>query len=127
MQFTGLTRCAARGCLVAFHPMCALLASKVGMEGKGGKAKSIRTRKTRHSDHAAEEKKSDCNEDMEADKKLCKEYTLQLVQLSRAEQLTGSAGKEENERAIVPVAFCGIHNPRREYSAFGCLPGGAAV
>lgn len=117
----GLTRCAARGCHVAFHPMCALLASKVGIDDKVGKAKSIRTRKTRHSDQISEDKKTDDSENIDADKKLCKEYTLQLVQLSR----TVASG--EDKTTIIPVAFCGIHNPRREDRFYGCLPGGTAI
>jgi len=117
----GLTRCAARGCFVAFHPMCALLATKVG--DKGGKAKSVRTRKTRHTEQATEEKKSD-----EEDEKLCKEYTLQLVQLTRTEGPMGGAAEEDTTTTtILPVAFCGIHNPSRADSCFGCLPGGAAI
>ncbi|KAL7536725.1 hypothetical protein ACHAXR_011212 [Thalassiosira sp. AJA248-18] len=126
MQFNGLTRCAARGCFVAFHPMCALLASKVGMDDSAGKAKSVRTRKTRHTEQAGEEKKSDDNHNIEADKKLCKEYTLQLVQLTRTEGAVDSAG-EDDKSTIIPVAFCGIHNPQREDSFFGCLPGHAGV
>mmetsp|Transcript_580 Transcript_580/g.1149 ORF Transcript_580/g.1149 Transcript_580/m.1149 type:complete len:978 (-) Transcript_580:122-3055(-) len=131
MQFNaGLTRCAARGCHVAFHPMCALLAllaSKVGMDDKGGKAKSVRTRKTRHTDQVTEENKPDVtNENIEADKTLCKEYTLQLVQLTRTERAAGSAS-EEDKTTIIPVAFCGIHNPQRADSSFGCLPAGADV
>ena len=125
-QFTGLTRCAARGCLVAFHPMCALLASKVGMdERSSSKAKSVRTRKTRHSDQLAEEKKSDDTANIEADKKLCSKYTLQVVQLSKRENTIGGGDEDTDDTVIIPVAFCGIHNPLREDSFFGRLPGGA--
>lgn len=119
MQFSaGLTRCAASGCFVAFHPMCALLATKVGMDDK---AKSVRTRKTRHT-----EQESDVNHNIDADKKHCKEYTLQLVQLTRTERAVSSTS-EEKKTAIIPVAFCGIHNPRRDDAFFGRLPGGAAA
>ena len=112
----GLTRCAARGCFVSFHPMCALLASKCTADDKkGGRAKSVKTRKTRHSDQIADEKKSDVIELDEADKKLCKEYTLQLVQLTRTE----ADGKDKT--SIIPVAFCGIHNPRRDDSVYGSV------
>ena len=122
----GLTRCAARGCFVAFHPMCALLASKVGIDEDAGNAKSARTRKTRHTEQAAEDKQSDVNDNIDADKKLCNEYTLKLVQLNRTETKAGTS--EENTKAsIVPIAFCGIHNPQREDAFFGCLPGGTIV
>mmetsp|Transcript_15543 Transcript_15543/g.33658 ORF Transcript_15543/g.33658 Transcript_15543/m.33658 type:complete len:955 (-) Transcript_15543:1141-4005(-) len=113
-----LTRCAARGCFVAFHPMCALLATKVGMDDK---AKSVRTRKTRRT-----EQESDVSENIDADKKYCKEYTLQLVQLTRTERVVSSAS-EKDRTTIIPVAFCGIHNPRRDDAFYGRLPGGVAV
>lgn len=124
---SGLTRCAARGCLVTFHSMCALLATKVGTaedKSGGGKAKSVRTRKTRHSDQISEEKKSDDDNEqvIEADRKLCKEYTLQLVQLTHMDTASG-----EEKKTTIPVAFCGIHNPRRDDAVYGCLPGGTAI
>jgi len=125
LQFnTGITKCAARGCSVAFHPMCALLASKVGFDEKGDRSNSRKARKKRHADQAVEDKTSDDQEIMEADKKLCKQYTLQLVQLTRKEPAAVSA--REDKAIIIPVAFCGIHNPRRDAAFFGCLPGGAS-
>jgi hypothetical protein len=122
----GLTRCAARGCLIAFHPMCALLASKViaskvGMSDETTKAKSVRARKTRRTDHIGGEVKSDDKEKIAADQKLSFEYTLQLMQLIRAEEV----GKVDN--TVIPVAFCGIHNPLRDDSWYGCLPCGDVI
>lgn len=103
----GLTKCAAPGCYVAFHPMCAVVASKMGISDEQG---SVPSRKTRLS--IEEEKKSeDDDEDVAADKKLCNEYTLQLVKMSHAEK-------------AIPVAFCGLHNPGRDSSFYGRLPGG---
>ena len=111
----GLTRCAARGCLIAFHPMCALLASKlrtsnVGMMNDTAKMKSVR--KTRRTENIESEIKSDDKEKIASDQRLSLEYTLQLVKLTRA----GESG------VVIPVAFCGIHNPSRDDSSYGCLP-----
>ena len=122
----GLTRCAARGCLVAFHPMCALLSNKVGTEEKSAKAKAARTRKTRHTEQTNGGAKSDANESIEADKRLCREYTLQLVQVSRSD-LSTSRSSEDDATATIAVSFCGIHNAKRDDRFFGCLPGGAAI
>eukprot|EP00956_Cyclotella_meneghiniana_P009130 scaffold12518_cov75-Cyclotella_meneghiniana.AAC.3 len=109
---TGLTKCAAPGCYIAFHPMCALLASKVDMSDQN---LAVSSRKTRLSiEQIDEEKKSeDEKEDdttIRADEKLCKEYTLQLVTLPNSEK-------------TIPVAFCGLHNPGRGVSCYGRLPG----
>ena len=126
----GLTRCAAFGCSVVFHPMCALLSRlspEMCMDVQGSEYKPARTRRTRHTkQQRKEEKGSIIDENIEADKKICKEYTLQMVQLTRAEQGVGSANKEENT-TIIPVAFCGIHNHRRKDSFYGRLPGGAVI
>jgi hypothetical protein len=108
----GVTRCAARGCFVAFHPMCALLASK--MEANQANQANRKRRNSRHN-----------NELNEEDMKLCNEYTLQLVQVSRSEATVGNNTNGQNAACnVVPIAFCGLHNPRRDSSYFGCLPGG---
>mmetsp|Transcript_36357 Transcript_36357/g.74117 ORF Transcript_36357/g.74117 Transcript_36357/m.74117 type:complete len:864 (-) Transcript_36357:1037-3628(-) len=108
----GLTRCAARGCFVSFHPMCALLTSK--METSQDNHAGKKRRKSRHNNELDEE-----------DTKLCNEYTLQLVQLSRPGATDGNNTKGEDTACnVVPIAFCGLHNPRRDASYFGCLPGG---
>jgi hypothetical protein len=66
--------------------------------------------------------KMDEKENTEADTKLCNEYTLQLVQLASA-HATG----EKDTKTVIPIAFCGIHNPRRDDSLYGCLPGRTAI
>ena len=110
----GLVTCAARGCHVRFHPMCALLSSKVGMEDKASKPKSSRTRKTRHSDQG--EKQSEEAARIEEDKQFCKKYVLQMVHVT--------TNGDEQRKCIAPVAFCGLHNPNRAGEFFGRLPGG---
>lgn len=113
---SGLVTCAARGCHVSFHPMCALLSTKVGMEDKASKPKSSRTRKTRHSGQG--ETQSEEAAKIEADKQLCKKYVLQMV------QVTTNGDGDEQRKCIAPVAFCGLHNPGRAAGFFGRLPGG---
>lgn len=114
-----LTKCAARGCLVAFHPMCALLTSKskVGEVENNTRVKSVRTRLTRRNGQCVGDIKTDEKDIVEADKNLCNEYTLDLVHLTRA-----NAAGEGDTKSIIPVAFCGIHNPRRDASSYGCIP-----
>jgi len=108
----GLTRCAARGCFVAFHPMCAVIASKMSVTEANQTVKK-RSRMSRQN--------SELNEE---DIKLCHEYTLQLVHLSMSESVGDNANEENTTSKVVPIAFCGLHNPRRDASFFGCLPGG---
>jgi hypothetical protein len=110
--YTGLTKCAVPGCYIAFHPMCALIASKMSMTDEQGPATP--NHKTRLSiEQTNEEKKCDeeDDEDVAADKKLCNEFTLQLVKLAQTKD-------------IIPVAFCGLHNASRKNSFYGCIPGG---
>ena len=104
----GLTKCAIKNCSIAFHPMCALIASKQSNTGE----QTVTTPNNEAGTSIEEEKKSDEDDDATlADKKLCNEYTLQLVKLPQSD-------------AIIPVAFCGLHNAARESSLYGCLPGG---
>jgi hypothetical protein len=105
----GLTKCAAPGCYIAFHPMCALVASKMGTTDDQSPVSSRKTRLSIEQEEKKSEEEDD--EDVAADKKLCNEYTLQLVKLAHLED-------------FIPVAFCGLHNPGRENSFYGRLPGG---
>lgn len=99
-----LTRCAASGCRVLFHPMCALLGSKIATSEARG------------------EMPSDKLERMKIlDSQLCKQYTLTMMKCT-----TMDSNGEENT-TIRPVAFCGLHNPIRETSLYGCYPCGGLV
>ena len=113
----GLTRCAARGCFVAFHPMCAVIASKSFHQANKKRPRSSRLV------HGSRQNPSELVL-IEEDIKLCNEYTLQLVQLSRSEAAADETNAEDMTCNVVPIAFCGLHNPRRNASYFGCLPGG---
>ena len=99
-----LVRCVASGCLVKFHPMCALLASKMAAS------------ETRQVDAS-----SDVLERMNGvDSQLCKEYTLTMMKCQ--------VGESENRiTKVLPVAFCGFHNPTRDTSLFGCYPCGGIL
>jgi len=90
----GLIRCGAKGCYVSFHPMCAVLSSKL-----------------RHDITHADGSKSSHKQD---DKDLSKIYSLTLVNMMRkTERSNGSIC------SVVPIAFCGIHNPNREDQFYG--------
>jgi len=98
----GLTRCAADGCQVLFHPMCVHVS---GLDT-----------------HDPLLKKNGCEQEQ-----------LQLLKDDRirrslfylgAVDCEGAAVNSEKAPAFrslltMPVAFCGIHNPRREYSVYG--------
>jgi hypothetical protein len=91
---------------------------------------SVPTRKTRVSiEQSPEEKKSEDDDDLIVeDRKLCNEYTLQLVKLVRTERAWPRGNDAKCVKtAIIPVAFCGLHNPGRDISFYGCLPGGGVV
>jgi hypothetical protein len=57
------------------------------------------------------------------DSKLCKEYSLTALNCLSIE---GRMGKDPGDKCfnLLPVAFCGIHNPKREPSLYGMYPGG---
>ena len=91
--------------------------------------KSAKTsRKTKPSDTAGaagKKKVDDKTDDLEErriqDIHLCKQYTLTLAEVNH----DGGAGS--TVATIVPVAFCGLHNPQREAELIGCLPGGGVT
>ncbi len=106
----GLVKCAAAGCNITFHPMCALLATKVG----GGHSLPLPPKQK-------PEKYKDQNAAMERDVELCQSYSLKLAEISRLE---GSSGNNPGQKKTytVPIAFCGFHNPDRDSSFYGCTP-----
>jgi len=57
------------------------------------------------------------------DAELCNQYTLQLMKVSRTAGGFGSI-PGMSKSTIVPVAFCGLHNPKRDPSLYGCPPAG---
>lgn len=136
----GLVKCAAKGCCATFHPMCALLATRMlprpATTPKSAEdstctpnsPKSAKpSRKTKPSETAGAagkknaEKIHDLEERRTRDIHLCKQYTLTLAEVNH----DGGAGS--TVATIVPVAFCGLHNPQREAELIGCLPGGGVT
>jgi len=109
---SGLIRCAANGCNVMFHPMCATLISKL--------------RTPEFAATADDKQKNAESEKMKRDKKLCQEYTLDLLEVSRKVGETRSQPGIE-KKCIVPVGFCGIHNPKRDASFYGCPPAAESI
>lgn len=121
-KYKGLIKCAAIGCHVMFHPMCAVLVSKSSCM-EGSKQQQI--------------KKDSIQEDIE----LCTQYTLELLEVKH-EKVQCYQGDEKvkdslfmvrgggnsfdekiMETSIVPIGLCGIHNPYRKKTFYGCTPG----
>ena len=99
-----LIRCVASGCQVRFHPMCGLLASKIAT-----------------SEATEEEMPANKLERMNIlDSQLCKQYTLTMMKCT-------VDSKASCETKVLPVAFCGFHNPIRDTSLYGCYPCGGVV
>ena len=108
-----VVKCAAPGCHISVHPMCALastLASKL-MNTKTSDEKS---------------NNATCNDiqtEKSKDEELCSQYTLTFASVRG---LAHSFGKDPGARCAttLPIIFCGIHNPARDESFRGLYPGG---
>jgi hypothetical protein len=55
------------------------------------------------------------------DSQLCNQYTLTMMKCMIEEE----GGKEST--TILPVVFCGFHNPIRDTSLYGCYPCGGLI
>lgn len=115
----GLTRCAARGCSVTFHALCAILTTKLRL-GHLDTFQADSSINVGNNEDILE--KAEVNIKYE-DFELCQQYTLDIVQLTRIEGICGNLSGVEN-KYFVPIAFCGIHNPKRHKSFYGCPPAG---
>lgn len=107
-----LTKCAAKGCHVFFHPMCATLVSRVPSSSEN----SLDTTSS-----PVEGKKNFRALNRTIDAELAAQYTFHYVSETDIENKTRSLPHEQVGR-IIPVSFCGWHNPGRELSLFGCPP-----
>lgn len=103
-HFSGLTRCAAVGCQVVFHPMCAVLATRLRKEVSFVRGLSF---------SLVKERIQDLN--------LSDQYTLSLSEIKFYTK------DSFEESCIVPIAYCGLHNPKREESFYGCPPCGEGL
>ena len=147
-EYFGLIKCAAVGCHVMFHPMCATLVTKLRAESATiaqGQSK-VSSRLDDYytiKDISKLHKMND--EAIEEDLERTKDFTLDLLEVKfkksiydkendkeKADDSTlymvrdGSKQdeKEQNENdmdyKIIPIGFCGIHNPKRTESLYGC-------
>jgi len=92
LESMGLIKCAATNCTITFHPMCALLQTKLAQENL--ESQDLTTEQI------------SLNVD---DTLLCQRYSLDLVEISRQEG--GSIGGHVEEKAyVIPLGFCGLHN-----------------
>lgn len=98
---TSVVQCVGVGCKVSFHPMCALLASQ---------AASLNQKSDAATETAAER-----------DAFLCTQYSLSMIDACVSQQ-TGSIPVASNR--LLPVGFCGHHNPNRQADFSGLYPGG---
>eukprot|EP00536_Pseudo-nitzschia_multiseries_P014865 jgi/Psemu1/246401/estExt_Genewise1.C_7780013 len=103
-----LVRCAAVGCHISVHPMCALASSLMTQTSIDASSKCG----SKPLDQIAKAKKRD--------RELCSQHTLTFASVRGK----NSAG---NFETIIPVFFCGIHNPAREKSFYGFYPGGSMM
>lgn len=116
----GFVKCAANGCHVHFHPMCALVVTKIleqdhyaqkkAINGSSRLRQSPLKQKSQAKDDPLERLKRD-------DAYLSSLYTFEMIECN---QIAG----DTNASTVLPVAFCGIHNPNRESTLYGCYPGG---
>jgi len=99
----GLIKCAAANCTITFHPMCALLSTKLSPE-------SLK--------RSSGAKKSSSDTD---DALLCQRYSLDLIEVNRQEEGDTIGHHVENKAYVVPVGFCGFHNSERAEDMYGLL------
>lgn len=107
-SLSGITRCAAVGCQVVFHPTCAVLATRLRKEVCSVRGSSF-------------------VKEMTQDMNLSHQYTLSLTEIKRTENLNRNRREGEEKSYIVPIAYCGLHNPKREDSFYGCPPCGRGL
>lgn len=133
-EYTGIVKCAASGCSIYFHPMCALYLSKcdeISSKSPLGDAAAYED-----GDQAGNEDKPKEYQDQRLqqllldDKKLCRQYSLRFAKckIPGIRRVGKASIKSSPSAAIVlPVCFCGIHNPKRDRSLYGLYPGGQLI
>lgn len=105
-----LVKCAAAGCHIFVHPMCALVSSLM--------SKSVMSRSTQ------EKPSENCFQNArERDIELCMQYTLTFASV-RGPVYAQGKNLGVSCDANLPVIFCGLHNPAREKSFYGLYSGG---
>jgi hypothetical protein len=104
----GLVNCGGDGCKVYFHPMCALLYTKLLPEAKNSLDKKGRSKPSKSAE--------------EDDEKLTRRFTFDILNVKQPNEETG----EINE-FTAPVAFCPWHNPERSIDMQGLPPKGSKM
>ena len=102
--FDPLVPCAASGCGVLVHPMCARVVTTVS---------SVLLNDAFKGAHS----KSPIDNAMDVDAARCEQYTITTVRV-------GNKTKKSSQSRLIPIVFCGLHNPHREASFYGCYPSG---
>jgi hypothetical protein len=115
----GLVKCAAARCQIHFHPMCALLASKLSITQPERRTTRGAVTGIASTDNGV----SPLETTKMKDSLLCNEFTLTALKYKATK---GAYGKNPGEKqlGLIPVAFCGIHNPKREQRFYGMYPKG---
>lgn len=108
-------KCASSRCQIHFHPMCALVATALS-ECSPEWRSSV--------DHTENGQLLELSKLV--DRRLCACYTLTALDVQVA---VGARGKDPGaEKSLkLPIAFCGIHNPKREAAFRGLYPGGKFI
>jgi hypothetical protein len=114
--FGCVVKCAAVGCQLRVHPMCAVVSSLTS---------ELHTAETARNNPMLQqiENESDIDRVRKEDVDLCSQYTLTFASINGT---TNSYGKDPGiqRKAMLPILFCGIHNPKRDDSFYGLYPGG---
>ena len=101
----GLIKCAGKGCFVHFHAMCALLVTR-GRSKTDDKLENGKRRFSRL-------------DRQNIDTQHCLDYTLDVIEVT--------SNSSSPTSSFVPIAYCGIHNPRRDDDYFGLPACGGAI
>ena len=97
-----LVRCAAVGCSLKFHPMCAVVSSLSASSGRASDRTFLGSEMEREEDR---------------DVFLSTQYCQEVASVS--------FGNKKVKKRSIPVAYCGLHNPKRAPDRYGLLPGAA--
>lgn len=126
----GLIKCAAQGCNIRFHPMCATLVTKLHDLKNAIEETTPSSSPRRPKD-----------DQIQKDIDLCTDFTLDVIEVSyetvqedkefkQGDSLFIARGNDSNSKQnrkigkrIIPIGFCPLHNPKREKSFYGCTPG----
>jgi len=107
-----VVKCAAAGCHIFVHPMCALVST---LESESMDKPTQKLSESVILDNIQKAKKKDLE--------LCSQYTFTFTSVCRStESRAGASGATS-----LPVIFCGIHNPARQKSFYGLHPGGSSM